>query len=503
MCTLQVKKNNSFTYFLKHKKRFFLSAILQKIWNHIFKNPTGIKQYLIRESSLSASVQIGSIGIGFLSSMIFAKQSGSAGYGEFAYLFSWVSLLQGFCLMGYDDYALRQVALYEKEEKWGHIQAFLKFSCRKFFLNSVLIVIFFLISLYAFPFLYQWLNLKDIPFIINILYTTVVDVQYWGIALLNVPILAYIIFFQSVLIARYHATLALIPEKVIKPVGFLVGICFSLYFWQNSVFIFWQKALIISTFCGFLALIASIFLYQKKVIKPLFAVANVSSAQIHSIIEQNRHKWQKQAWSFFAIVLINLIYTKLDTIILGVFSGKAAVGVYGIASKVSELMRLVLVVVSGIISPVIASLYTQQNMAKLQALATQTAQKMLWLALIPFVFFVVIGKWALTTFFGTDFTEGYTPLLILATGQLCNVAAGAGATFLMMTGNNKEVIKGLYITAFANVFLCLCLTPFYNATGAAIAMAFSTLIWNVFLVHTCYQKLRINITAVPFFAKKK
>jgi O-antigen/teichoic acid export membrane protein len=98
-----------------------------------------------------------------------------------------------------------------------------------------------------------------------------------------------------------------------------------------------------------------------------------------------------------------------------------------------------------------------------------------WLCYSALIIFtcIAIFRVELLHLFGKGFTGGATVLLILAMGQLVNVATGPNGALLTMTGKQRwELFNTISMVAF-NFLLNLVLIPTKGLIGAAIAMAAS------------------------------
>ena len=117
--------------------------------------------------------------------------------------------------------------------------------------------------------------------------------------------------------------------------------------------------------------------------------------------------------------------------------------------------------------------------------------------LLPIALFVVgflflFGEDVIRLLFGEPYLPAYVPLVILASGQLINVAFGSVGQFLTMTGHERDSLSSLGLSAVANVALNAILIPRYGGVGAAIATALSVVIWNVLLSIRLYRRLGLT-----------
>jgi O-antigen/teichoic acid export membrane protein len=110
--------------------------------------------------------------------------------------------------------------------------------------------------------------------------------------------------------------------------------------------------------------------------------------------------------------------------------------------------------------------------------------------------FVVAGRAILVAFFGPEFAEADSALIILALAQLVNAATGTVATLLVMTGNQRRATLGMTLGALVNAITAVVLIPSFDTVGAALAAAAGLALSNTVLVITAYRELGLHST--PF-----
>lgn len=203
----------------------------------------------------------------------------------------------------------------------------------------------------------------------------------------------------------------------------------------------------------------------------------------------------------FWVVFLNYVLSSFGTIVLGIWADSVAVGIYGIAARVTLLMRFILDSVNSIIAPKFATLYEQNEIQALGNLARSVTFAMTVLA-APILLVVVLFPKAILNLFGGEFATGSTVLVVLAIGQFINVATGSVGYLLMMSGHEKIVRNNVVFNAIINVFLNLLLIPKFSIMGAAVATALSLAVKNIITVFLVRKYLAIDIYSLPFSEKK-
>jgi O-antigen/teichoic acid export membrane protein len=176
--------------------------------------------------------------------------------------------------------------------------------------------------------------------------------------------------------------------------------------------------------------------------------------------------------------LVNLLNLRLDVVVLGAFAGAAPVGVYVVASKYAELLRLPALALTWVAYPSVA----RHGAKHLTQRAGITLPRLL---LFGAVAAVAVGCSAfplLPMVYGREFAAAAWPAALIAVGLVAEPAAGLASAHLMGTGrpgvNSAILGVGLVIT----VALDLLLIPRHGALGAALASAIAYLVTDVVLI---------------------
>jgi O-antigen/teichoic acid export membrane protein len=163
--------------------------------------------------------------------------------------------------------------------------------------------------------------------------------------------------------------------------------------------------------------------------------------------------------------VMSLLNLRLDFVLLSVLTGPEVLGVYAVASKFAELVKVPGMALTYVLYPRFArdgasAAAKARSMMPKAVLLTSGVVAPLWVAtfLLPVVY-------------GSAFKGAIVPAQIILVGLLLEGGAGVVSGFLYGTGrpglNSWAMAAGLMVT----VVLDLVLIPPYGATGAAIASA--------------------------------
>jgi len=193
-----------------------------------------------------------------------------------------------------------------------------------------------------------------------------------------------------------------------------------------------------------------------------------------------------------------MIASKADTLMLGWLSTADEVGLYNVAFRLGSLINVFLIISISVLMPKIASMYDTNKIKELERMVQNVTKLLTFIGLFSLLFFVILGKTILSVW-GVAFVISYIPLIIVASGQLINVASGSNGVILMMTGYEKILGYLTLISAISNITLNYIFIPLYGATGAALASAVTVSAENITKV--IIVKKKTGISTIPLHFK--
>ena len=190
------------------------------------------------------------------------------------------------------------------------------------------------------------------------------------------------------------------------------------------------------------------------------------------------------ALAFLGMNVLDFLVNQADKILLGLYLNPRIVGVYVLASTLSAFIPIILQSVNQIFAPVIADLHAQGRKEVLQKLFQTLTKWVLGLS-FPLACVMIVFAPRLMRIFGPDFETGWPVLVIGAVGQLVNCGVGSVGFLLLMSGNQKRLIKVQFAMTVVSVVTNLALIPILGMVGAALASACVNAggnLWNLFEV---------------------
>lgn len=173
--------------------------------------------------------------------------------------------------------------------------------------------------------------------------------------------------------------------------------------------------------------------------------------------------------------LVNLLNLRLDFLILGHLAGPVPLGIYAVASKFAELVKLPALAVTWVSYPQMARLGPDGS-AKL------VRRQLPWLIGLGIAGAVVLALAAgplLPALYGQEFVKSVVPAAIIAVGLVASPAGGLASGYLLGTrrpGTNS-VLQAVGL--LATLGLDVLLIPHFGVIGAAVASAIAYLVTDL------------------------
>ncbi len=172
------------------------------------------------------------------------------------------------------------------------------------------------------------------------------------------------------------------------------------------------------------------------------------------------------------VSVMHRLLANMDVMMLGYFSPLAAVGIYGIAARLSIIVAVPLEALDVIFAPVIAEISGRDEPEKLGELYKISSRWIIWAAAGAFACILILAS-PLMELFGRNFQNGEAVLIILGLGQLSQVAVGSAGFLLAMTGHPRIILYNNAAMCVINFLLNLYLIPRHGILGAAVATSIS------------------------------
>ena len=179
----------------------------------------------------------------------------------------------------------------------------------------------------------------------------------------------------------------------------------------------------------------------------------------------------------FGVGVLEFLLAQADKIMLGIFLDVQQVGIYAIAGALAAFVPVVLQSVNQIFSPTIADLHARGERELLGRLF-QTLTKWILGLTLPLACVMIVDAKPLMRLFGPAFEAGWMVLVLGTAGQLINASVGSVGYLLLMSGNQKRLIRVQAIMAVFVVAATAILARPFGIAGVALAAALTNAVAN-------------------------
>ncbi len=411
-----------------------------------------------------AALKFGATALGMISVIVAARALGTAGYGQVAYVMSWLQLLAIPFTAGLSPLLVRQISRYSKQNDPSLTKSFLSWSGRIAFGGGALLCAAMLLWAGA-----AWASSN---------FTEKIQLFLLGAPMLMLwPATTRV---AGVLQGFGRVVLAQTFDWLINPLIYLI---FLAFLWSldlispASVLLAAGFALAVAWAIGQLTLQAKM---PQEVSK--------STPQPRS---PEKPRWHSSWRTFIVLQGVFGANASVPVLVLGALSADSEVGLFRTAESMATLLSLPLIVTNFVIAPEISRLFSQENTSEIRSISRAAALLSTSLVLPASLILILFGEKILGTIYGTQFALSHLPMTILCFGQIVNVLTGPVGLVLNMTGNEKVCARVMLYSLILNALLCAALSRPYGAVGAALGATFSLTLWNLLL----FSEVRKRIPA--------
>ena len=409
-------------------------------------------------------LQVFYLASGFITTLLLTRWIGVEGLGAYNFVTSWMLLVVILVVFGLEDYLVRETAAARGRQDPQTATRLWNFS-RGFILSFSLIAV---ACIYC---LLPWLNFEDL----NLRPTFMVGP-------IMIPLVCMIAIYRGRFRANKQIIKSLIPECLIRPILLMTTI--GLLLWSTTPGNPATALLInvIATFVAMAFCMLAAHLTGPETVDP--SQANLSPASEDHFFPgylKASKTWLIGSLPFVVIAGISIINQRTDRLMLGALQDIKSVGLYSVAVQMAMVVNFTLLGLNQAIAPLVAERHDANRSKELQKTLIQATNIATLGSLLIVAALVALGPIVLAIF-GPDFSDSYLPMIILAVGQLLNVASGPVGTILSMSRQERFVGIGMLASVVCNILLNFLLIPRYGVNGAAIATAVSVGVWNLLMV---------------------
>lgn len=202
----------------------------------------------------------------------------------------------------------------------------------------------------------------------------------------------------------------------------------------------------------------------------------------------------KDGWPLILTSALVMLHTRVDQIMIGNMLDAAAVGLFSVAVRLSEIWLFVPMLLVQSITPHLLRI-REGNEARYHARMIQLYSIMFWSGILVAVLATLYGEHLIVLLFGEEYRSAFIPLAwIIWTGVF--KSQGVAASIWMVGENTQKYRLIINLIAVAmNIALNLILIPEYGMLGAAVASLLSIGIstWIIPLFFASMRQMNLDI----------
>jgi O-antigen/teichoic acid export membrane protein len=416
---------------------------------------------LARGSAAALAIYVLGAGVSYCAQILVARIIGADGYGVYAYVIAWMTILAYFSALGFDVSLLRFIPAYRAQQAPDFMQGVIRYAQRSVTAVGVGVAL---------------IGGATMMLARHHLSPALANTFLMGFAV--VPIWALLWVRGSLVRAFGGVVSALVPDRIARDGLLLCVLLLAVrgLGWHPDAF----STIGVTVICSGMALYSVSFAANKLRSREL--------AGIRPTYERSR--WLQSAAPLVMIATIEPLMNRTGVVLLGWVGDVKAAGIYAVAFNVSFLVMLPCTAVNVLFAPTAADLFARSDRAGLQSLVVRTAAWTL-LSAISIALPLTILADPVLGLFGHDFTAGAGALRILLVGQVIAAGAGSLRPLMLMTGHERAAALLLALCAATGGLLGAVLIGPLGLAGAAVATALTLIFWNLAMGLFVWRHLRL------------
>ena len=377
-----------------------------------------------------------------------ANVIGTEGFGEFTFVQSWIEILLTIAIVGFDQSALKFVAVYKSEERASEVARFLRFARRASLAASLAAGVVVLAVL------------LPIGTSSSLAWTFV-------IGMVVLPVWAQMRINYGALMGAGAVPPAQFALSIARPAAWLVlaFVGFEVLGLDESASVAMGTQLVAVVGVTMLLFVS---------------LARIPFGQVASDEpEAHPRDWLRVSVPLTISSGMSILLTRSDIVLVGLLVGTEEAGIYAVGVRLAAFLTFGLSAANQVASPAIARAHHDDDNDELQRVVTQAS----WFS----TSFVVLAGLALIlvspliiSVFGDGFEDAREILVVLALMRLANALVGPVGQTLNMTGhelvNSRILGRSVVLNILTNVPLIVLMGPIGAAiatTGVAITKSFA------------------------------
>jgi O-antigen/teichoic acid export membrane protein len=206
---------------------------------------------------------------------------------------------------------------------------------------------------------------------------------------------------------------------------------------------------------------------------------------------QGNKIWTRTAIPLLITTLFVQYFPELSVVLLGMLLPAKDVAIFYTCFRIALFIGFGIAAINALLTPNISRLYSGGEIKKLQHEVSRTTLVKFSGSVLALFILIFFGDTVLG-WFGEDFIEGYSTLLLLASAQVLISAVGPVDLLLNLTGHQDRCMITFSTALPVAIGLNLLLVPKLGILGAGIAILITVVFWNMRLYRLTVKELDIR-----------
>ena len=299
---------------------------------------------LARGSAAALGIFIASAGLAYCTQLSIARMVGAEGYGQYAYVFAWMTVLAYFSALGFDVSLLRFVPSYRAQRAYGLMRGVLRYAQR------MVVAVGVMVAVLGASFMALWNG--HLPVALS---------RTFLIGFTLVPIWALLWVRCSIARAFGGVVSALAPERIVRD-----GLLLCLLGFAGPV-LGWRLGA--PTTMGATAISSTVALCLVSV-----AARRLRSPEVSQVAPDHATAtWLLAAAPLMLIGTVEPLMNRIGVMLLGWVGDIKGAGIYAVVFNMAFLAVLPRTAVNALFAPTVAELFARGDRSGLQALILRTS----------------------------------------------------------------------------------------------------------------------------------
>lgn len=206
-------------------------------------------------------------------------------------------------------------------------------------------------------------------------------------------------------------------------------------------------------------------------------------------------------YSFFVFlnILVDQIYWRTDTILLGIFTSTQKIAVYSISQKIFTYFMSISSSFSSAFLPKLTNMaFDSDSNEKLLSFFKKASRYQFIIVIIIVINFIFLGREFITLWVGVEFVAAHKYTIIIMIPAIISLSQTTG--YQILYAQNKHKIRSVVylFNAVTNIFVSIYLINKIGVIGAAFGTSIALILGNVLFMNY-YYKRELGLKIYQFF----